>query len=173
MDKKKKFKRDPIEVENSRKRALKIQEIREKLCKNDNSIFAAKIGVSKQYASGLCTASERITDKTLEKILKFFPEVSRAWLFSDEGEMLLCDCPSSAHRSEGTAKEERRQGEAADGQVAILRELLREKDREISNLSADIRERDIEISNLKEQISRYVTSKEVLSGTETTMEYTN
>ena len=134
MDKKKNFKRDPIEVENSRKRALKIQEIREKLCKNDNSIFAAKIGVSKQYASGLCTASERITDKTLEKILKFFPEVSRAWLFSDEGEMLRSSSNSSG---EPTANPERRQSEAAEGQVAILRELLREKDERIETLTTE------------------------------------
>lgn len=129
MDKKKNMNRDPLEVENSRKRAVKIQEIREILCNGDNAEFSAKMGFSRQYASGLCTASERITDKTLEKILKVFPEVSRSWLFFGEGEMLRS---SSTPASEGRAKAERSYSEGTPEQVAILRALLEDKERQLA-----------------------------------------
>lgn len=82
--------RNPIELENSRIRADRIEKIRQFYCNGNNADFAIKLGFSKQYASGLCTAGERITERTLEKILKIFPDVSRQWLYFGDGDMLIC-----------------------------------------------------------------------------------
>ena len=79
--------RNPLEVENSTKRAYRIAEIRQKFCNGNNAEFAQKLGFSKQYTSGLCTAGERITEKTLEKVLNAFPDVSRTWLYFGDGPM--------------------------------------------------------------------------------------
>lgn len=83
--------RNPIEVENSIKRAKNIAKIREFCCNGNNMLFSEKLGVSLQYASSLCNGKERVTEKTLEKILTAFPEVSRAWLYFGEGNMLKSD----------------------------------------------------------------------------------
>lgn len=69
----------------------KLGEIRSLFCNGDNSVFAEKLGVSTAYTSSLCNAKEPITQRTLEKILKIFPDVSPAWLYLDEGEMLRTD----------------------------------------------------------------------------------
>lgn len=86
--------RDQKEVENSRIRANRIKEIRKYFCNGNNAEFAMKLGVSKQYSSGLCTAGERILEKTLDKILDVFPEVNRSWLYFGEGEMLSTSTPA-------------------------------------------------------------------------------
>lgn len=118
-----------------------------------------KIGENDKIISAICTGSRELGLTTIIRLLKSTPEINANWLLVGHGEMTNTPRPKLTNQS--------------DGAIGVLRDMLREKDREISNLSADIRERDIEISNLKEQISRYVTSKGVLSGTETTMEYTN
>ena len=152
MNKKKNMNRDPLEVENSRKRAVRIQEIREILCNGDNAEFSAKMGFSKQYASGLCTASERITDKTLEKILKVFPEVSRSWLFFGEGEMLRS---SSASGSEGRVKTERSYSEGTPDQVAILRALLEDKERQLAEANQLIGKLRLQLQIEREKASSF------------------
>ena len=68
-------------------RSERIAKIRSFYFKNHFEDFAAKMGVSVKYASGLCNQKEVITEKTLEKILKAFPEISRKWLYFGEGEM--------------------------------------------------------------------------------------
>ena len=75
----------------------RLNEIRSKLCDNNNQKFANLLGVSTGYASNLCNKKEAITDRTLQKILKIFPEVSSTWLYLGEGEMLKTD--SSRQRS--------------------------------------------------------------------------
>ena len=69
-------------------RSNRIAKIRAFYFKNQFEEFARKLHVSSKYASGLCNKKEVITDKTLEKILSAFPDVSRAWLYFGEGEML-------------------------------------------------------------------------------------
>jgi hypothetical protein len=72
----------------------KLSEIRSLFCNGDNKAFAQKLGVSTAYSSALCNAKEPITQRTLEKILKIFPEVSKTWLYFDEGEMLVNSLPT-------------------------------------------------------------------------------
>ena len=74
----------------------KLGEIRSFFCNGDNSVFAEKLGVSTAYTSSLCNAKEPITQRTLDKILRIFPEVSPAWLYFDEGEMLRTDNSSQS-----------------------------------------------------------------------------
>ena len=77
--------------ENSSKISDRIAKIRVNLCNNNNYLFAAKIDKSIQYASALCTGASKPGKKMMEEILSAFPEVSRAWLFFGEGNMLEAD----------------------------------------------------------------------------------
>ena len=77
----------PYKDEISSNRSERIAKIRSLYFKNKYEDFAIKLEVSVKYASGLCNKKEVITEKTLEKILKTFPEISRNWLYFGEGEM--------------------------------------------------------------------------------------
>ena len=77
----------PYKDEISSNRSERIAKIRRFYFKNKYEDFAIKLEVSVKYASGLCNKKEVITEKTLEKILKTFPEISRNWLYFGEGEM--------------------------------------------------------------------------------------
>ncbi len=68
-------------------RSNRIAEIRAFYFDKRFEEFARKLEVSTKYASGLCNKKEVITNKTLEKILSAFPDVSRSWLYFGEGEM--------------------------------------------------------------------------------------
>ncbi len=70
-------------------RSNRISEIRTFYFNRNFKNFALKLGVSEKYASNLCNNKQVITEKTLEKILKLFPEISRAWLYFGIGEMLI------------------------------------------------------------------------------------
>ena len=84
---KKNIDKNTIEGQILAERSERIAKIRSFYFKNHYDDFASKLEVSVKYASGLCNQKEVITEKTLEKILKVFPEVSRKWLFFGEGEM--------------------------------------------------------------------------------------
>lgn len=77
------------DMQKTRERAVRIVEIRRKLCNSNNGEFASKMDFSTTYSSRLCRGKEVITEKTLEKILTVFPTVSRAWLYFGEGDMLV------------------------------------------------------------------------------------
>lgn len=69
----------------------RIDQIRQYFCNGVNVDFAAKIGKDPTYTSQLCTGTKSIGNKIIEKILETFPEVSKAWLYLGEGEMLRSD----------------------------------------------------------------------------------
>ncbi len=131
---KKNAQRNEKELANSSIRANRISEIRAFFCNGNNAEFAERLGVSKQYSSGLCTAGERITERTLEKILTTFPEVNRSWLYFGEGEMLIAEAAPKPRQNivEASSKDI-----ASEAQVALLRDILREKDKQIAELTAD------------------------------------
>jgi len=112
----------------------KLGIIRAELCGGDNKVFAEKLGVSTAYSSALCNAKEPITQRTLEKILTTFPEVNRSWLYFGEGEMLVAEAAPKPRRNivEASSKDI-----ASEAQVALLRDILREKDKQIAELTAD------------------------------------
>lgn len=79
-------------------KSMRICKIREKFCYGNNIDFAQKIGVSTTQASNLCGGKFSIGDKSIEKILNAFPEVSKDWLVLGEGPMLRQDI----HQNEQT-----------------------------------------------------------------------
>ena len=131
---KKNAQRNEKELANSSIRANRISKIRALFCDGNNAEFADRLGFSKQYSSGLCTAGERITERTLEKILTAFPEVNRSWLYFGEGEMLIAEAAPKPRRNivEASSKDI-----ASEAQVALLRDILQEKDKQIAELTAD------------------------------------
>ena len=62
--------------------------MREELCGGSNKEFAERLGVSRQYASAICTGHRAPRRETLERLLEVFPHVRRAWLLQGEGAML-------------------------------------------------------------------------------------
>ena len=111
----------------------RLTQIRVTFCDNKTRLFAQKTGINENMLGNYCSGLRTPGKKTLEKILAAFPAINADWLLMGKGQMLSTSTPVS----EGTAKEERRLGEAADGQVAILRELLREKDERIERITAE------------------------------------
>lgn len=67
----------------------RIAQIRLQFCNGNNTLFATQIGKKPSYTSQLCNGSKAAGKTILEEILSFFPEVSRAWLYFGEGEMLV------------------------------------------------------------------------------------
>ena len=66
----------------------RLHRVREELCGGSNKEFAERLGVSRQYASAICTGHRAPRRETLERLLEVFPQVRRAWLLQGEGEML-------------------------------------------------------------------------------------
>ena len=66
----------------------RLHRVREELCGGSNKEFAERLGISRQYASAICTGHARPKAETLERLLEVFPQVRRAWLLQGEGEML-------------------------------------------------------------------------------------
>lgn len=162
---KKKEKRNELELENSRKRANRISKIRELYCDGNNVVFAEKLGVSKQYSSGLCTAGERISERTLEKILKIFPEINRTWLFFGEGDMKIEE--KTTHRHDNVEKQ--KSETPIDAQIVMLREMLREKESKIEELIADNAQLRQQLRSLLYKEDATVGSLEQPISTETEM----
>lgn len=80
----------------------KISKIREVICNGDNSEFAARLGVSTQYASNICKNGKNVGEKQKQHILDVFPDISRSWLLADEGSMLkdLPGCTNSENTNQ-------------------------------------------------------------------------
>lgn len=66
----------------------RLRQVHEELCGGSNKEFAERLGVSRQYASAICTGHHAPKRETLERLLEAFPLVHRAWLLQGEGEML-------------------------------------------------------------------------------------
>ncbi len=66
----------------------RLHRVREELCGGSNKEFAERLGVSRQYASAICTGHRAPRRETLERLLEVFPHVRRAWLLQGEGAML-------------------------------------------------------------------------------------
>ena len=70
----------------------RIQKIRVTFCENDNKKFAEMMQISQQHASNICN-NESIGKRQIERILATFPSVSRVWLLTGEGGMLMDGSP--------------------------------------------------------------------------------
>ena len=124
----------------------RLHRVREELCGGSNKEFAEKLGVSRQYASAICTGHRAPRRETLERLLEVFPQVRRAWLLQGEGEMLATGGATGWTTSMSSTPEElsagsvtlpaeflsmyRRQAESMlskDEQISQLIELLEKK----------------------------------------------
>ncbi len=70
----------------------RISKIRVHFCSNDNKKFSEMLGISQQHASNICN-NESIGKRQIERLLTTFPEVSRTWLLTGEGSMLMDGSP--------------------------------------------------------------------------------
>lgn len=68
--------------------STRISKIRAVFCGNNNTKFAQETGISVQMASSICTGNKPAGNQTLDRILRAFPRVSRAWLIVGDGDML-------------------------------------------------------------------------------------
>ena len=110
-------------MENKAKINNRIAKIRELLCANDNKEFAKKLGKSPQMASGLCHTGS-VGKKITEEILLAFPEISRVWLLTGEGDMLTTGNPQP-HAIEDAINESPSQGNKnTDTATDTLRTLI-------------------------------------------------
>ena len=83
------------------------------------------------------------------KILLAFPEVSKEWLFKGKGQMLSTSTPAS----EGRVKSERSYSEGTPEQVAILRALLEEKERQLAEANQMIGQLRLQLKLEKEKVA--------------------
>lgn len=120
----------------------RIDKIRQFFCGGYNIEFAAKIGKDPTYTSQLCNGSKAAGKKIIEKILSTFPDVNRTWLYFGEGEML-----STSHQEKNDNKGQEKSQESAV--VDTLRDIIREKDERISELTTTIARLQVEIESLK------------------------
>lgn len=68
--------------------ARRIALVRRLLCDNSNTLFAARLGKSRQHVSALCHGKSHAGKQTLDLILAAFPTVRREWLYFGHGSML-------------------------------------------------------------------------------------
>lgn len=123
----------------------RLRRVREELCGGSNKEFAERLGISRQYASAICTGHRVPRRETLERVLEVFPQVRRAWLLDGEGAMLsggatgwttsMSSTPEELSAGSVTLPSEflamyRRQAESMlskDEQISQLIELLEKK----------------------------------------------
>lgn len=66
----------------------RISEIRKEFCNGKNKEFAAKLGITEQNSSSYCKGRIKVGNRTINRILRTFPQVNRRWLMFGEGEMV-------------------------------------------------------------------------------------
>lgn len=127
----------------------RISKIRGIFCDGDNRKFAAKLGLSEQVASSICTGNKPAGDGTLNKILNAFPSVNKVWLFLGEGDMLRTEPNMPQEQITNSAI-----GNNVGGNIVVKNEdmpdksdvyrlirLLENKDRQIDRLITLLEER--------------------------------
>lgn len=67
----------------------KVAEIRRVLCDNSNNKLAEMLGTTPQIVSNLVSGRRNLGMRTAEKILAAFPQLSREWLYTGDGPMLV------------------------------------------------------------------------------------
>lgn len=161
----------PLQNENINSR---ISEIRDHFCDKNNKKFAEMLGISTSRASNLCNSEPSIGTNIKERILKAFPEVSRAWLYFGDGDMLIhpgSASPSFSDRrnDEGTTKERRNEnadqpnGQHVTNEAAVMAQInssgnndtnsIGSSDPVIAVLLDRIKDKDDTIGTLRETIT--------------------
>ena len=122
----------------------RLHRVREELCGGSNKEFAERLGISRQYASAICTGHARPKAETLERILEVFPHVRRAWLLQGEGEMLSGSATGWTTSMSSTPEEQ------SAGSVTLPAEFLAMYRRQAESLA----EKDSQISQLIDLVEK-------------------
>lgn len=122
----------------------RLHRVREELCSGSNKEFAEKLGVSRQFASAICTGHRAPKCETLERLLEVFPQVRRAWLLQGEGEMLSGGTTGWTTSMSSTPEE------LSAGSVTLPSEFLAMYRRQAESLA----EKDSQISQLIDLVEK-------------------
>lgn len=123
------MKKNSKESENPSEIGDRIRQIRTILFDNNNREFAAKIGENEQVLSAICVGRRPAGITTIIKIVETVEQINSNWLLTGNGDMLLSCVNQQSYKHEETQQ--------ADSAVTLLREMMREKDAKISELTAD------------------------------------
>ena len=122
----------------------RLHRVREELCSGSNKEFAEKLGVSRQFASAICTGHRAPKRETLERLLEVFPQVRRAWLLQGEGAMLSGGTTGWTTSMSSTPEE------LSAGSVTLPAEFLAMYRRQAESLA----EKDSQISQLIDLVEK-------------------
>lgn len=115
--------------------AMRISKIRGHFCYGNNLEFSEKLGLTRTYASSICSGGKIPGKETLEKILESFPEVNKSWLYFGEGQMLRSPSSIPGIVEQNTIQAQELEM-AKDELIASLKNQLADKERTIVTLQA-------------------------------------
>lgn len=152
---------DRVDREAEKKAELnsRIKQIRTTMFGENNRKFAQAIGENEQTLSQICIGNRNAGQAIISKILEALPDISADWLIAGRGDMFVE--PSSNHRRTYIEPTQT----ANEAQIALLRELLREKDSKIEELIADNAQLRQQLRNLlyKEDATTIQKSEQPIS----------
>lgn len=116
----------------------RFSKIRSVFCDGKNLVFAQKIGVSAQNASGYCNGNTAIGPKIIDQTLAAFPQVSRAWLVLGEGDMIRAENNNSeVDNNSPVVNNGMQQNETYNSSMDVINRLvtiIENKDRQVASL---------------------------------------
>lgn len=125
--------------------------------------FCHRIGTNPSYVSDAKNGkTKRISKDIADKIIQQWPEISLTWLLTGEGEMLRS---SSVPAVDVTAKGGRSNSEGTAEQVAILRALLEDKERQLAEANQMIGQLRLQLQMEREKtpsLSAQIETKHIL-----------
>ena len=113
--------------------------------------FARKIGKNPTYVNDVKNGkTKKISEQVAEKIIGQWPELSKIWVLTGEGQMLSTSTPASEDR----AKAERSYSEPTPTLLQLYTEAIRENER----LRMEVERLREKIAYMSERTSEVVTS---------------
>lgn len=108
----------------------RVRQIRSILFDENNREFAAQIGENEQVLSAICVGRRPAGMTTIVKIAENLPSINTKWLLTGGGDMIIDRIAKRQNESVEAPKED-------STVIQMLRDMLREKDNQIAELTAD------------------------------------
>lgn len=126
----------------------RIMQIRQTFFKDNNRLFSKKVDINEQTLSQICSGKRNAGIEIVQKIIDNMPEINANWLISGVGAMeygqtQIEEKPTSAQPQEQSVV------------VEMLREMIREKEAKIEELTAQNTRLQLELEAVKAQAARY------------------